>query len=174
MIRRPPRSTLVATLFPYTTLFRSKRVAINGYDPQRIGYEARLSFDQGNQARVSNSTEVVQKRVFSVPASPADWLKQLITEWEPALNFGWLVPRLRSETVDVEIHHHGTYYNVAPMPMGERRQKVYVQKYRSRPVDFSPSAWLEQEPCTAQDIANARESEMEILSGAMGAWYMKF
>src|SRR3546814_6477967 len=25
MIRRPPRSTLTATLFPYTTLFRSKR-----------------------------------------------------------------------------------------------------------------------------------------------------
>src|SRR3546814_1862183 len=26
MIRRPPRSTLTATLFPYTTLFRSERV----------------------------------------------------------------------------------------------------------------------------------------------------
>ena len=25
MIRRPPRSTLVSTLFPYTTLFRSKQ-----------------------------------------------------------------------------------------------------------------------------------------------------
>src|SRR3546814_12218087 len=27
MIRRPPRSTLTDTLFPYTTLFRSRRVA---------------------------------------------------------------------------------------------------------------------------------------------------
>src|SRR3546814_3681825 len=28
MIRRPPRSTRTDTLFPYTTLFRSQRVAI--------------------------------------------------------------------------------------------------------------------------------------------------
>src|SRR3546814_7369254 len=28
MIRRPPRSTLTATLFPYTTLFRSRLAAI--------------------------------------------------------------------------------------------------------------------------------------------------
>src|SRR3546814_1665037 len=34
MIRRPPRSTRTDTLFPYTTLFRS-RLAINGYG--RIG-----------------------------------------------------------------------------------------------------------------------------------------
>src|SRR2546428_9480279 len=31
MIRRPPRSTL----FPYTTLFRSGRVSVCGFDPQR-------------------------------------------------------------------------------------------------------------------------------------------
>src|SRR3546814_2376447 len=30
MIRRPPRSTRTDTLFPYTTLFRSKRVVIAG------------------------------------------------------------------------------------------------------------------------------------------------
>src|SRR3546814_19882636 len=32
MIRRPPRSTRTATLFPYTTLFRSV-----GFDPRQIG-----------------------------------------------------------------------------------------------------------------------------------------
>src|SRR3546814_7614551 len=30
MIRRPPRSTRTDTLFPYTTLFRSRLVLING------------------------------------------------------------------------------------------------------------------------------------------------
>src|SRR3546814_16865791 len=30
MIRRPPRSTLPDTLFPYTTLFRSHRAALDG------------------------------------------------------------------------------------------------------------------------------------------------
>src|SRR3546814_9212171 len=31
MIRRPPRSTRTDTLFPYTTLFRSKRLAIQTF-----------------------------------------------------------------------------------------------------------------------------------------------
>src|SRR3546814_14711499 len=33
MLRRPPRSTRTATLFPYTTLFRSIRHHISGRDP---------------------------------------------------------------------------------------------------------------------------------------------
>src|SRR3546814_10573249 len=33
MIRRPPRSTRTDTLFPYTTLFRSKRKGRQGKDP---------------------------------------------------------------------------------------------------------------------------------------------
>src|SRR3546814_2654782 len=32
MIRRPPRSTRTDTLFPYTTLFRSLRFGMGGYD----------------------------------------------------------------------------------------------------------------------------------------------
>src|SRR3546814_12159758 len=35
MIRRPPRSTRTDTLFPYTTLFRSKSV-IDGSDPDCV------------------------------------------------------------------------------------------------------------------------------------------
>src|SRR3546814_19740770 len=31
MIRRPPRSTRTDTLFPYTTLFRSRRVAVHRF-----------------------------------------------------------------------------------------------------------------------------------------------
>src|SRR3546814_8036796 len=31
MIRRPPRSTRTDTLFPYTTLFRSRRGAVDGH-----------------------------------------------------------------------------------------------------------------------------------------------
>src|SRR3546814_13462608 len=43
MIRRPPRSTLTDTLFPYTTLFRSRSLAgaaadIVGDDDGRVGH----------------------------------------------------------------------------------------------------------------------------------------
>src|SRR3546814_2046842 len=43
MIRRPPRSTLTDTLFPYTTLFRS---ALAGFEDAEVGGE----FDQGRGA----------------------------------------------------------------------------------------------------------------------------
>src|SRR3546814_8943507 len=36
MIRRPPRSTRTDTLFPYTTLFRSLRIAVQGVG--HVGY----------------------------------------------------------------------------------------------------------------------------------------
>src|SRR3546814_8065984 len=35
MIRRPPRSTRTDTLFPYTTLFRSKNVVLPTLGPER-------------------------------------------------------------------------------------------------------------------------------------------
>src|SRR3546814_6360399 len=35
MIRRPPRSTRTDTLFPYTTLFRSRRAGVQGGDDGR-------------------------------------------------------------------------------------------------------------------------------------------
>src|SRR3546814_19006831 len=37
MIRRPPRSTRTATLFPYTTLFRSRRADISALPSTYIG-----------------------------------------------------------------------------------------------------------------------------------------
>src|SRR3546814_15280452 len=37
MLRRPPRSTLTDTLFPYTTLFRSAGSGLNGEAPQFSG-----------------------------------------------------------------------------------------------------------------------------------------
>src|SRR5213082_2941748 len=43
MIRRPPRSTLCQTLFPYTTLFRSRRYL--GIPPERfaVGWIGRMT-----------------------------------------------------------------------------------------------------------------------------------
>src|SRR3546814_1836473 len=41
MIRRPPRSTRTDTLFPYTTLFRSRRRRIAGYSTGRRGLPGR-------------------------------------------------------------------------------------------------------------------------------------
>src|SRR3546814_19086367 len=49
MIRRPPRSTRIDTLFPYTTLFRSQRLAERGV-PARL-FQMQVGDDQRAVAR---------------------------------------------------------------------------------------------------------------------------
>src|SRR3546814_4027404 len=51
MIRRPPRSTRTATLFPYTTLFRSVDYRAQAVDmhPQRVRIRKLLAPDPGFQ-----------------------------------------------------------------------------------------------------------------------------
>src|SRR3546814_10045342 len=59
MIRRPPRSTRTDTLFPYTTLFRSRRVgafALPGAR-RRQGRVPRRAASQGPAARGGRSEE---------------------------------------------------------------------------------------------------------------------
>src|SRR3546814_13925886 len=41
MIRRPPRSTRTDTLFPYTTLFRSRRKRLSAQDFRALGRPSR-------------------------------------------------------------------------------------------------------------------------------------
>src|SRR3546814_20189736 len=69
MIRRPPRSTRTDTLFPYTTLFRSRTRALDRLAPQRINApwgehrvdEQRLvaarALDIGGKAVIEESAE---------------------------------------------------------------------------------------------------------------------
>src|SRR5213594_4779436 len=47
MIRRPPRSTQAFTLFPYTTLFRSRVLANLGHAPSATFPSAPLLKDEG-------------------------------------------------------------------------------------------------------------------------------
>src|SRR5213076_3295721 len=54
MIRPPPRSTRLVTLFPYTTLFRSYRKAFDGFRPEKIArYGARFSPDERSEEHTS-------------------------------------------------------------------------------------------------------------------------
>src|SRR5881409_434017 len=45
MIRRPPRSTRETTLFPYTTLFRSRRHGVSLMQAPRLDVEAGLRIE---------------------------------------------------------------------------------------------------------------------------------
>src|SRR3546814_8728159 len=70
MIRRPPRSTRTDTLFPYTTLFRSRRA--------RGGLGRRAADSGGGRGRVSQR----DGRVDGC-AAPALWPKLAVPEIRP-------------------------------------------------------------------------------------------
>src|SRR5258706_10428152 len=57
MIRRPPRSTL----FPYTTLFRSRGAHLSGLDPDRFGIDG-FRFCCGALWIVSSGTRGLRQR----------------------------------------------------------------------------------------------------------------
>src|SRR3546814_7747664 len=60
MIRRPPRSTLTDTLFPYTTLFRSRRRGRNNSRPQGSGRGGCSGNRIDNRAR-GNAAQLLEK-----------------------------------------------------------------------------------------------------------------
>src|SRR3546814_19124747 len=59
MLRRPPRSTRTDTLFPYTTLFRSRRAQRHrGDSPARIAVEQRVDIARLMRAMKGAGTEM--------------------------------------------------------------------------------------------------------------------
>src|SRR3546814_18148109 len=81
MIRRPPRSTLTDTLFPYTTLFRSAQLAL---EPLHQVQDLRLHRDVERRGRLVANQEL---RVAGQSAGDGDAL---------ALPAGELVRELRA------------------------------------------------------------------------------
>src|SRR3546814_20146280 len=81
MIRRPPRSTLTDTLFPYTTLFRSRILEIGAGDDAAVGEtqrradrEARIggvSMARGHARGVDQRGEVVHGATTSHATGPS-------------------------------------------------------------------------------------------------------
>src|SRR3546814_12400302 len=75
MLRRPPRSTRTDTLFPYTTLFRSKGAREAGVRPASVrGAEAILAVG-GRGLHAAGAQHMIAHIIF--PALPRDLLDQL-------------------------------------------------------------------------------------------------
>src|SRR3546814_3059074 len=53
MIRRPPRSTRTDTLFPYTTLFRSRELRAAGYALKLVPRDVRNSINRSMRAEMN-------------------------------------------------------------------------------------------------------------------------
>ena len=66
----------------------------------------------GSQVKTERQIRYLEKNVYSTPNSAIDWLKSLIVEWSPDLNFGWLKPEMRSFTVNTKTEVINNYLNV--------------------------------------------------------------
>src|SRR3546814_381085 len=71
MIRRPPRSTRTDTLFPYTTLFRSKSICVNFGLAREFGGVRHLRFDDTNPEK--EDQEYVDAIIEAVHWLGFDW-----------------------------------------------------------------------------------------------------
>src|SRR3546814_7912119 len=63
MIRRPPRSTRTDTLFPYTTLFRSRLSGLHGRMDKRAGLKSRKTSKMANP----RSLQGRPRKLFGLP-----------------------------------------------------------------------------------------------------------
>src|SRR3546814_12971352 len=97
MIRRPPRSTRTDTLFPYTTLFRSRRLrtpALALGDPRFMRDEAEDIAGGGDQAIVEEGLDVLTAEPLDVEGVARDEMAQAL-----------VALRLADEATGAAAHH---------------------------------------------------------------------
>src|SRR3546814_15843273 len=106
MILRPPRSTRTDTLFPYTTLFRSDRIAKDGMDHATVRRKYLLVKKHDRVGRMADTWEYSQ-----VALPRARFSESLLNELRDQ------VPSLLEETGDAIVLRH-----------------VYIERDRKRVV----------------------------------------
>src|SRR3546814_10951470 len=77
MIRRPPRSTRTATLFPYTTLFRSEGQALAWVPPDKLPGYAIPTADRPVVAALLQPDRYLAPPSPATPADDEAWLHTL-------------------------------------------------------------------------------------------------
>lgn len=90
-------------------------------------------FAVGSQVRTQEDYKVLTTHSASIPKTAVDWVKRLIVDFIPALNFGWLKPEYRQITKQQKITNNITYYNIYPVPEQWDRNQYMVRYLESQP-----------------------------------------
>src|SRR3546814_1879972 len=107
MIRRPPRSTRTDTLFPYTTLVRSRDAALDAARSRGVGHCLCIGVSADNAAAVRSLSERYADVDCSIGVHPLD----LEPTSQPVLD--WLLGELQHPHV-VAIGETGLDYHYEP------------------------------------------------------------
>src|SRR3546814_19626873 len=95
MIRRPPRSTRTDTLFPYTTLFRSQRIGIFGFDLQPSEEDPTLE---------------VRPLIYQFPYTNVERSEEHTSELQSLMRISYAVFCLKKKTTRRQNKHTTTTY----------------------------------------------------------------
>src|SRR3546814_13111590 len=106
MRRRPPRSTRTDTLFPYTTLFRSRRAF---FDLDRLGVE-----------------DIARDRAEVADAVDEDAARRI----EPAH-----ADRIAARRVAILAGIEGADAGAVAQPLGQRRRALFVEQFLADDLD---------------------------------------
>src|SRR3546814_21071704 len=119
MMRRPPRSTRTATLFPYTTLFRSRQSGADGWRHLRLGraQEPDAHHSRAGVARFRAACRPVQDRSLRMTLSRRETLQWVmaaaalpLARWTPAMAAGTDPPPPFEENGGASCRERGGQY----------------------------------------------------------------
>jgi len=117
---------------------------------------------KGKQAKVTESTKTIRTHVALVPRTPWDWMKWLIVDFDPTLNFGWLKPDLIEYNIPTQQKITNTFWNVYPLQPGN----FTVNGRWPDKIE-----WLTTTPPTEEDLRNAKQKAADNAMFMAAAFY---
>ena len=96
-------------------------------------------FAVGSQIRTEQNYRVNITHAASIPKTAVDWVKKLIVDFCPELQFGWLKPEYKQITKQEKVYTTNTYYNVYPVPEQWDRNQYRIRYLESQP--YTVSEW---------------------------------
>lgn len=73
-------------------------------------------FAVDSQTKTEQTYKVNITHAAWIPKTAANWVKKLIVDFCPELQFGWLKPKYRQITKQQKVYTTNTYYNLYPVP----------------------------------------------------------
>lgn len=140
-----------------------KRQYYSDLDIEKIRQE--WCFTVGSCSKVNHHSSQENLELFLKPVTAMDWLKCLVVEFEPTLNFGWLAPKMEHFACSRNVHHQETYYNVLPTPQEFSDRSVMIFQELAPHIDFdsiSEINLLNSEPPMQGDVAQQKMKAREI------------
>lgn len=130
-------------------------VKINNNYSREYTVELIKEFAVGSQIRIETDNNTKKSYLVSIPLNGINYLKKIVIEFCPEINFGWLQPAYKKVYGKVVNNYTYTCYNVYPLSKNE--------KNRDNTFRLTTANWLNSDPFTPRelDAAYTRIDELD-------------